>query len=145
MKKIIAYVLLVVIVVFLATVLIVRFLFPSERVSEQKRAAYCQFLKIQKNVLLDHGFWDGTYELENWFENIDLEKASCGYELLVIESKLFDMTGAEIVLGVSSSGEKYLQRIQGKIGDLISFPEGRDKFEFKEEYNPVNSTNNGGK
>jgi len=134
MKQKIVYFFLSVIVLGILTFPVIKFLFHDEKKASVRRAANCQFLRVRNHLLSDSNFWSGSYE-GDWAENIDLKKTSCGRKLELIESKLFDVTGAQIVLKVSSVGVSYLARIKGPNKDFFSLAPADDEFEFKEEYN----------
>jgi hypothetical protein len=133
MKKTAIYTMLGMIIILSMTLLMIRFFFPNERASSTRLTAQCQFLTIRNGLLVDLKFWDGSNDGANWFANIDLKKASCGRDLVVTESKIFDITGAEIVLKTSSEGRRYLQRVAGPDSEFIPLSEGHDKFEFKQQ------------
>ena len=136
MKKVAIYTVLGMIVILCMTYLMIRFFFPDERASSVRAAAHCQFLTIRNSLLADPRFWDGSNDGANWFANIDLKQASCGRDLIVTESKIFDITGAEIVLKTSSEGRRYLQRVKGSNSEFMSLSTEHDRFEFKPEFSP---------
>ncbi len=108
----------------------VRMLFHDERGSSLKRVAYCQFLRVGDQLANDPKFWSNSYDIELWHSLIDLEKASCNSELVVVGSRLFDFTGAEILLSTSPDGTKYLNRVKGLDKKFVPLPPGFDKYEF---------------
>ena len=105
----------------------------KESESSLKRIALCQFLSIRNTIYLDSQFWKKLSEPINWFSGIDLEKVSCGYDFSFTETKLYDYTGAEIVIQTASDGRKYLRRIKGVKGEFVVIDKKYTEVELKED------------
>jgi hypothetical protein len=114
----------------LVSPVVLRPLFHDERSSSVKRLAHCQFLRVQEQLINDPRFWDNSYDVERWHLLIDINKVSCNSKMLIVDSRIFDITGAEIRLRTSSGGIKYLQRVKGIDDSFISLSSEHDKYEF---------------
>ena len=93
-----------------------------------------QFLKVDKQLADNSKFWNNSYDDGLWYSLVDLVKASCSFELLVVDSKLFDFTGAEIRLSTSPDGVKYLHTVRGLNKKIISLTLEHNRYEFKNKY-----------
>ena len=88
---------------------------------------YCLFIQLLCEIKARGNLFDE----QRWFDAIDLNKASCGYSLVVVNSRVFDYTGAEIVLKVSEEGGRYLQRVKAGHKEFVSLSQDFDRYEIE--------------
>ena len=127
MKRKIKYLLVGVITVTVLLYFGARISFHNGKDPSLVRVANCQFIRMSTQLIDNTEFWNNSYDIKPWYLLIDLEKASCNSKLVIIDSKLYDFTGAEILLNTSPDGVKYLSRVKGLSEEFISLPPGFNK------------------
>ena len=131
MKRVISFVVLGLLMAIVVLFGLLRWLSLYEGNSTKKIVASCQFTSVGGYLNSEIKARGNLFDEQRWFDAIDLNKASCGYSLVVVNSRVFDYTGAEIVLKVSEEGGRYLQRVKAGHKEFVSLSQDFDRYEIE--------------